>query len=151
MTCVPFSDVKAQTAEGIAVWWRKQVVRVKFFQKNFCTEKLEKKTWSKRIRYRNMRNAAWDNTILYCTLSKEKIFCLGVATLDQQASGKLGARAIGYYLTTTLIAVIIGIVLVVSINPGILEKILLLIVCSFIWIRLMTFLRNRFRLLVFMQ
>ena len=41
-----------------------------------------------------------------------------MATLDQQASGKLGGRAIAYYLTTTLIAVIIGIILVVSINPG---------------------------------
>ena len=42
----------------------------------------------------------------------------GVATLDRRASGKLGARAIVYYMTTTLIAVIIGIVLVVTINPG---------------------------------
>ncbi|XP_002124271.2 excitatory amino acid transporter 3-like [Ciona intestinalis] len=42
----------------------------------------------------------------------------GVATLDQKASGKLGALAVTYYMTTTLIAVIIGIVLVVTINPG---------------------------------
>ncbi|CAK8685606.1 unnamed protein product [Clavelina lepadiformis] len=42
----------------------------------------------------------------------------GISNLDQTASGKLGARAILYYMSTTLIAVIIGIVLVVSINPG---------------------------------
>ena len=33
-------------------------------------------------------------------------------------SGKVGLRAIVYYLTTTLIAVTLGIVLVVSIKPG---------------------------------
>uniref|UniRef100_H2YDN0 Amino acid transporter n=1 Tax=Ciona savignyi TaxID=51511 RepID=H2YDN0_CIOSA len=42
----------------------------------------------------------------------------GVANLDQKASGKLGGLAVTYYMTTTLIAVIIGIVLVVTINPG---------------------------------
>uniref|UniRef100_H2YDN1 Amino acid transporter n=1 Tax=Ciona savignyi TaxID=51511 RepID=H2YDN1_CIOSA len=41
----------------------------------------------------------------------------GVANLDQKASGKLGGLAVTYYMTTTLIAVIIGIVLVVTINP----------------------------------
>lgn len=41
-----------------------------------------------------------------------------VSTLDQNASGKLGLRAIIYYMTTTFIAVIIGIVLVTTIQPG---------------------------------
>ncbi|KAL5019708.1 hypothetical protein ScPMuIL_002600 [Solemya velum] len=41
-----------------------------------------------------------------------------LAALDTHASGKLGVRAIVYYLTTTLAAVIIGIVLVLSIQPG---------------------------------
>ena len=43
---------------------------------------------------------------------------VGLAELDQKASGKLGRRAVLYYMSTTLIAVILGIVLVVSINPG---------------------------------
>lgn len=42
----------------------------------------------------------------------------GVSSLDQSVSGKLGLRAIVYYMSTTFIAVVIGIVLVVAINPG---------------------------------
>ncbi|XP_071951935.1 excitatory amino acid transporter 1-like [Antedon mediterranea] len=42
----------------------------------------------------------------------------GMANLDQQASGKLGSRAVIYYFLTTAIAVILGIVMVVSIKPG---------------------------------
>ncbi|KAK7100833.1 excitatory amino acid transporter 3-like isoform X2 [Littorina saxatilis] len=40
------------------------------------------------------------------------------AALDKKASGRLGLGAIIYYMTTTLIAVIIGIVLVLAIHPG---------------------------------
>ncbi|KAK0040705.1 excitatory amino acid transporter 3 [Biomphalaria pfeifferi] len=42
----------------------------------------------------------------------------GLTSLDAGSSGKLGARAILYYITTTLLAVILGIVLVLSIKPG---------------------------------
>ncbi|XP_009998949.1 PREDICTED: excitatory amino acid transporter 3 [Chaetura pelagica] len=42
----------------------------------------------------------------------------GVAALDSNVSGKIGLRAVIYYLSTTLIAVLIGIVLVVTIKPG---------------------------------
>ncbi|CAF0769571.1 unnamed protein product [Adineta ricciae] len=42
-----------------------------------------------------------------------------LAQLDAQSSGKMGARALVYYLGTTLIASIIGIILVLSIRPGI--------------------------------
>lgn len=42
----------------------------------------------------------------------------GMASLDRQASGKLGLRAVLYYFTTTFIAVILGIILVMSIRPG---------------------------------
>ncbi|KAH9523429.1 Excitatory amino acid transporter 1, partial [Bulinus truncatus] len=42
----------------------------------------------------------------------------GLTSLDTGSSGKLGARAILYYITTTLMAVILGIVLVLSIRPG---------------------------------
>lgn len=49
-----------------------------------------------------------------CTLS-----CLaGISSLDSKASGKMGMRAVGYYMVTTLIAVFIGIVIVIVIKPG---------------------------------
>ncbi|XP_072172686.1 excitatory amino acid transporter 4-like [Diadema setosum] len=41
-----------------------------------------------------------------------------LASLDSAMSGKLGLRAVCYYLATTLIAVILGIVLVTTIQPG---------------------------------
>ena len=34
-------------------------------------------------------------------------------------SGKVGLRAVAYYFTTTILAVILGIILVVSIHPGV--------------------------------
>ncbi|CAL1545023.1 unnamed protein product [Lymnaea stagnalis] len=42
----------------------------------------------------------------------------GMADIGSHASGKLGAAAILYYMTTTLAAVITGIILVLSIHPG---------------------------------
>ncbi|XP_064625417.1 excitatory amino acid transporter 3-like [Lineus longissimus] len=42
----------------------------------------------------------------------------GLAALDTRASGSMGAKAVLYYLTTTVSAVILGIVLVVLIKPG---------------------------------
>uniref|UniRef100_A0A672IR17 Amino acid transporter n=1 Tax=Salarias fasciatus TaxID=181472 RepID=A0A672IR17_SALFA len=42
----------------------------------------------------------------------------GMASLDSRASGKMGMRAVIYYTTTTVIAVFIGIVMVVIIQPG---------------------------------
>ncbi|XP_021489923.1 excitatory amino acid transporter 3 isoform X2 [Meriones unguiculatus] len=47
----------------------------------------------------------------------------GVAALDSNVSGKIGLRAVVYYLCTTIIAVILGIVLVVSIKPGVTQKV----------------------------
>lgn len=41
-----------------------------------------------------------------------------LATLDSKATGKIGRRTVIYYLATMLIAVLIGIILVVSIRPG---------------------------------
>lgn len=43
---------------------------------------------------------------------------VGLAELDQRASGSLGGRAVAYYMGTTGCAVVLGIILVVSINPG---------------------------------
>lgn len=42
----------------------------------------------------------------------------GLAGLDAKASGKMGLRAVVYYMSTTFIAVILGIILVVTIKPG---------------------------------
>ncbi|XP_066224178.1 excitatory amino acid transporter 3 [Saccopteryx leptura] len=47
----------------------------------------------------------------------------GVAALDSNVSGKIGLRAVAYYFCTTVIAVILGIVLVVSIKPGVSQKV----------------------------
>ncbi|XP_048383467.1 excitatory amino acid transporter 3 [Stegostoma tigrinum] len=46
----------------------------------------------------------------------------GIATLDSDVSGKVGVRAVIYYFSTTIIAVILGIVLVMSIKPGVSQK-----------------------------
>ncbi|XP_026859313.2 solute carrier family 1 member 3b [Electrophorus electricus] len=42
----------------------------------------------------------------------------GMAALDRRASGKMGMRAVVYYMTTTFIAVFIGIIMVLIIHPG---------------------------------
>ncbi|ROL44101.1 Excitatory amino acid transporter 1 [Anabarilius grahami] len=42
----------------------------------------------------------------------------GISSLDSKASGKMGIRAIIYYMVTTFIAVFIGIVMVIIIRPG---------------------------------
>uniref|UniRef100_A0A8C4SGS9 Amino acid transporter n=1 Tax=Erpetoichthys calabaricus TaxID=27687 RepID=A0A8C4SGS9_ERPCA len=46
----------------------------------------------------------------------------GVAALDSEVSGKIGLRAVVYYFSTTIIAVILGIVLVMTIKPGVSQK-----------------------------
>ncbi|KAI2808631.1 hypothetical protein RDWZM_005873 [Blomia tropicalis] len=42
----------------------------------------------------------------------------GLAQLDAKSSGRMGSRAIAYYFGTTLLAAILGIVLVIVIHPG---------------------------------
>ncbi|XP_031581644.1 excitatory amino acid transporter 4 [Oreochromis aureus] len=42
----------------------------------------------------------------------------GISSLDSKASGKMGLHAVVYYMVTTVIAVFIGIVIVVIIQPG---------------------------------
>lgn len=42
----------------------------------------------------------------------------GLANLNSKASGRMGGIAVLYYLSTTFIAVVIGIILVLSIKPG---------------------------------
>lgn len=41
-----------------------------------------------------------------------------LAQLDTQSSGKLGLRALVYYFGTTIMAAIVGIILVLTIKPG---------------------------------
>ncbi|XP_068201055.1 excitatory amino acid transporter 3-like isoform X4 [Palaemon carinicauda] len=41
-----------------------------------------------------------------------------IGSLDLSLSKKIGLRAVGYYMTTTVLAVILGIILVVTIHPG---------------------------------
>ncbi|KAG1689113.1 Excitatory amino acid transporter 2 [Nymphon striatum] len=42
----------------------------------------------------------------------------GLAGLDAKSSGKMGSRALIYYFSTTILAAIIGIILVLAIHPG---------------------------------
>lgn len=42
----------------------------------------------------------------------------GLAGLDAKSSGRLGTRAMVYYMSTTVIAAILGVVLVLLIHPG---------------------------------
>ncbi|XP_072232821.1 excitatory amino acid transporter 3 isoform X1 [Leuresthes tenuis] len=46
----------------------------------------------------------------------------GVAALDSEVSGKIGLRAVIYYFSTTIIAVILGIILVMTIKPGVSQE-----------------------------
>ncbi|NWY69093.1 EAA3 protein, partial [Erithacus rubecula] len=46
----------------------------------------------------------------------------GVAALDSSVSGKIGLRAVVYYFCTTVFAVILGIILVVTIKPGVTQN-----------------------------
>ncbi|XP_058806435.1 excitatory amino acid transporter 1-like isoform X1 [Phymastichus coffea] len=78
------------------------------------------KTWSKReIMYVNYIGE------LFLRMLKSLILPLimsslisAIGSLDLSLSGKIGGRAIIYYMTTTISAVVLGIVLVVSIQPG---------------------------------
>lgn len=42
-----------------------------------------------------------------------------IGSLDLSSSGKIGGRAIAYYMITTFMAVILGIILVTTIRPGV--------------------------------
>ncbi len=43
---------------------------------------------------------------------------VGLAGLEQHASGRVGRRAVIYYLSTTFIAAVLGLLIVVIIRPG---------------------------------
>nr|CAD7425217.1 unnamed protein product [Timema monikensis] len=44
--------------------------------------------------------------------------CKGMAQLDARCSGRMGMRALIYYITTTVLAAIVGILMVLMIHPG---------------------------------
>lgn len=46
------------------------------------------------------------------------ILAAGLAGLDAKSSGRLGTRAMVYYMTTTIIAAVLGVILVLVIHPG---------------------------------
>lgn len=41
-----------------------------------------------------------------------------VGSLDLRLSGKIGSRAVAYYLLTTVMAVVLGIIIVITVQPG---------------------------------
>ena len=43
---------------------------------------------------------------------------VGLSGLDAQVSGRLGYRAVAYYMSTTVLAVILGMILVSAMKPG---------------------------------
>lgn len=46
------------------------------------------------------------------------ILVTGLSGLDAKASGRLGTRAMVYYMSTTIIAAVLGVILVLAIHPG---------------------------------
>lgn len=42
----------------------------------------------------------------------------GLAGLDARSSGRMGSRAMVYYMSTTVIAAVLGVILVLGIHPG---------------------------------
>uniref|UniRef100_A0A8C5LMK7 Amino acid transporter n=1 Tax=Leptobrachium leishanense TaxID=445787 RepID=A0A8C5LMK7_9ANUR len=71
------------------------------------------------------KNKLWNKIILQSRLHSTRFFpvcsqsfSLSMAALDSKASGKMGIRAVVYYMTTTVIAVFIGIIIVIIIHPG---------------------------------
>ena len=45
-------------------------------------------------------------------------YTLGLSQLDAKASGRMGSMALVYYMSTTILAAIVGIILVLIIHPG---------------------------------
>lgn len=46
------------------------------------------------------------------------LLAAGLAGLDAKSSGRLGTRAMVYYMSTTVIAAVLGVILVLVIHPG---------------------------------
>lgn len=46
------------------------------------------------------------------------VLAAGLSGLDAKSSGRLGTRAMVYYMSTTIIAAVLGVILVLIIHPG---------------------------------
>lgn len=55
--------------------------------------------------------------VIYTNLQLTRSF-EGMAQLDAKSSGRIGVRALTYYMVTTILAAIVGIVVVLLIHPG---------------------------------
>ena len=59
-----------------------------------------------------------DNTLHNEGNKGKHLLFVGVSSLDAKASGHMGLRTLLYYFGTTFMAIVIGVILVVSIHPG---------------------------------
>lgn len=58
-------------------------------------------------------------SVIPCVISSAFVVSLsGLAGLDARSSGRMGTRAMVYYMSTTVIAAILGVILVLGIHPG---------------------------------
>jgi solute carrier family 1 (high affinity glutamate transporter) protein 2 len=60
------------------------------------------------------KSSSFVKTFLYVYF----FICKGMAQLDAKSSGRMGSRALLYYMVTTILAAIVGIIMVVAIHPG---------------------------------
>ncbi|GFX59508.1 hypothetical protein TNCV_2034371 [Trichonephila clavipes] len=79
------------------------------------------KTWTKReVMYVNFPGELFLN-MLKCLILPLIVSSLvsAIGSLDTRLTGKIGFRAVAYYMVTTVMAIILGIILVISIQPGV--------------------------------
>ncbi|GFU11660.1 hypothetical protein NPIL_7821 [Nephila pilipes] len=79
------------------------------------------KTWTKReVMYVNFPGELFLN-MLKCLILPLIVSSLisAIGSLDTRLTGKIGFRAVAYYMATTVMAIILGIILVISIRPGV--------------------------------
>ncbi|XP_055945515.1 excitatory amino acid transporter 3-like isoform X1 [Argiope bruennichi] len=77
--------------------------------------------WSKReVMYVNFPGELFLN-MLKCLILPLIVSSLiaAIGSLDTRLTGKIGIRAVAYYMITTVIAIILGIILVITIRPGV--------------------------------
>ncbi|KAG8185171.1 hypothetical protein JTE90_005150 [Oedothorax gibbosus] len=78
------------------------------------------RSWSKReIMYVNFPGELFLN-MLKCLILPLIVSSLisAIGSLDTKLTGKIGFRAVSYYMVTTVMAIVLGIVLVMTIRPG---------------------------------
>lgn len=87
-----------------------------------CVCKQDGNMWERKL-YISSKN----NSLTSFVETKDKHSCpslslslsvSGLAGLDARSSGRMGSRAMVYYMSTTVIAAILGVILVLGIHPG---------------------------------